>query len=232
MHLRVFPLRQCVFVCLGGWDASQIPLTAPDDSCAASLFIWTDATEPLVQLAQPLCSRARHCGVPPLSISQTRLSGKTLSKSCSITEQARLIFHEKNLAKCLIYKSQINLRLLSWGHVWALCIFQPDKSGVVTVSLDFQNCQKNIHPKVFGLLFGTRRKNSERSPIKGNLRFNHAYNVKFKKRCFFFFFPPVSCRSGTSHRHRVCLQSICWVQGRRPTGSSTERRTQPTHSGD
>lgn len=47
----------------GGTRLPEIPLTALDDSCAASLFIWTDATEPLVQLVQPLCSKARHCRV-------------------------------------------------------------------------------------------------------------------------------------------------------------------------
>lgn len=86
----------------------------------------------------------------PHSISQTRLSGKTLSKLCSITEQACLIFHKpENLAKCIIYKSQINFRLLSWGHVWVLCITQPDKSGVV-----FSNHQKNIRPFLEGCKSG------------------------------------------------------------------------------
>lgn len=60
MFMRLHPCTLFPWVCLAGWDAFWIPLTVPEDSCAASLFIWTDATEPLVQLAQPLCSRARH----------------------------------------------------------------------------------------------------------------------------------------------------------------------------
>lgn len=138
----------CLWVCLGGWDASPIPLTAPDDSCAASLFIWTDATEPLVQLAQPLCSRARHCRVP-LSLSVRRGSVGKPWASCapSLNKLVSFFFTKPEiLAKCLIYKSRINLRLLSWGcwaeHVWAPCIFQPDKSGVVNVRLNFQAAKR------------------------------------------------------------------------------------------
>lgn len=87
-----FSMSVCLWVCLGNWDASPIPPTASDDSCAASLFIWTDATEPLVQLAQPLCSRARHCCVPfSLSVRWGSV-GKILRKLCSITEHACLIF--------------------------------------------------------------------------------------------------------------------------------------------
>lgn len=76
----------------------------------------------------------------PLSISQTSLGGKTLSKLCSITEQARLTFFFSSSPKPWqsVSFASLNLRLLSLGHVWALCIFQLDKSGVINVRQDFQ----------------------------------------------------------------------------------------------
>lgn len=222
-------MSACLRVCSWGWDASPIPLTAPDDSCAASLFIWTDATEPLVQLAQPLCSRARHCRVPfSLSVRRGSVGKPWASCAPSLNKLAWFSHRPENLAKCLIYKSQINLRLLSWGHVWVLCLFQPDKSGVVNVSPGFQTAKRTSIFKVWAFFFDTGGKDSQCSPIKCNLWFNHAYDVRSLK-CIFHL---LSCRSGTSHRRRVSLQSICWVQGQRPPGSSTEIQTPPILSGD
>lgn len=98
----------CLRVCLGGWDASQIPLTAPDDSCAASLFIWTDATEPLVQLAQPLCSRARHRGVP-LSLSVRRGSvGKPWASHAPSLNKPAWFFTKKNKKRSKVSHLQVS----------------------------------------------------------------------------------------------------------------------------
>lgn len=218
----------CSWVCLDGWDCSSNPPDSPWwflRSLPVYLNRCHRATCP-ISAAPVLQSKTLPRSL--LSISQTRLSGKTLSKLCSITEQACLIFHKpENLAKCLIYKSEINLRLLSWGHVWVLCIFQPYKPGVINVSLDYQTAKRTSILK-FLPFFVICSKDSQCSPIKCNLWFNHAYGVKNLK-CIFHL---LSFRSGTSPRHRACLQSICWVQGQRPPGSSTETRTPPIPSGD
>lgn len=115
------------FLCEGGMPPEPAPHltpkapppTAPDDSCSASVFIWTDATEPLVQLAQPLCSGARLGGAPlSPAISQTSFGGRTLSEVAP--HQRTILFTflflcvcvclllscAKTLAKCLICKSQ------------------------------------------------------------------------------------------------------------------------------
>lgn len=58
----VFTVGQCLRL----WALRDSPVflpTAPDDSCAALLFISTYVTEIVVQLVQPQCCRARHYGV-------------------------------------------------------------------------------------------------------------------------------------------------------------------------
>ena len=82
-------------VCLGGWDASLNP---PDRPWwfLRSLHIYLNrchrATCPIS--AAPVL-QSKTSPRSPFSISQMRLRGKTLSKLCSITEQARLIFSQK-----------------------------------------------------------------------------------------------------------------------------------------
>lgn len=108
MHFCVFSLHECVLMSVFGRVGC---FSNPPDSpwwFLRSLPVYLNrchratcpiSTAPVLQSKTLLRS--------PLSISQTRLSGKTLSKLCSITEQACLIFHKpENLAKCLIYKSQ------------------------------------------------------------------------------------------------------------------------------
>lgn len=109
-----------LWVCLGGWDASPIPLTAPDDSCAASLFIWTDATEPLVQLAQPLCSRARHCRVPPsLSVRWGSVGKPWASCAPSLNKLAWFFTSPKKLHK--VSHLQVSNQSQTWAEVMFGC---------------------------------------------------------------------------------------------------------------
>lgn len=145
LFLHVHEWELCVCVCAlsswmwtecaweGGTLLPEIPLTALDDSCAASLFIWTDATEPLVQLVQPLCSKARHCRVP-LSLGKPWTS---CAPSPSPTSSSDFSQNQKLTPPHLQVSNQ------SWTLKLRSCLAAMYTSiGVVNVSLDFQTAKR------------------------------------------------------------------------------------------
>lgn len=102
VHLCVFSLHECVLVSVFGRVGC---FSNPPDSpwwFLRSLAVYLNrchrATCPIS--AAPVL-QSKTLPRSPLSISQTRLGGKTLSKLCSITEQACLVFFHKawNLSK-------------------------------------------------------------------------------------------------------------------------------------
>lgn len=121
----------------GGTRLPEIPLTALDDSCAASLFIWTDATEPLVQLVQPLCSKARHCRVP-LSLSLRWGTVGTPWTSCapSPSPTSSSDFSQNQKLTPASFTSLKPLKLRSYLAAMYTSI------GVVKVSLHFQTAER------------------------------------------------------------------------------------------